>query len=103
MRRSRDRYMFEANSRSNCNSCVLVNAVRIRFELLLMETGDFGGGVGVLLRDGDSLGAETSAKGQKLMASSRDVVAMGEFDELLAVYYVIQEASVIEAFWFSSL
>lgn len=25
-----------------------------------MEPGDFGGGVGVLLRDGDSLGAGTS-------------------------------------------
>jgi len=27
-----------------------------------MELGDFGGGVGVLLRDGDSLGAEISEK-----------------------------------------
>jgi len=69
IRRSRDRYMFEANSRSNSNSWVLVNAVRMRFELLLMELGDFGGGVGVLLRDEDSLGVETSEeKGQRLMA-----------------------------------
>lgn len=46
-----------------------MNAVRMRFELLLMELGDFGGGVGVLLRDGDSLGVETSEeKGQGLMA-----------------------------------
>lgn len=45
---------------------MLVNAVRIRFELL--EPGDFGGGVGVLLRDGDSLDAETSkGKGHGLM------------------------------------
>lgn len=55
MRRSRDRYMFELNSRSNSNSCVLVNAVRMRFELLLIEPGDSGGGVGVLLGGGDSL------------------------------------------------
>lgn len=46
-----------------------MNAVRMRFELLLMELGDFGGGVGVLLRDEDSLGVETSEeKGQRLMA-----------------------------------
>lgn len=75
IRRSRDRYMFEANSRSNSNSWVLVNAVRMRFELLLMELGDFGGGVGVLLRDGDSLGVETSEeKGQRLMALLREIV-----------------------------
>lgn len=48
----------------------------MRFELLLMEPGDLGGGVGVLLRDGDSLGAETSdEKGQGLMASLRNRVA----------------------------
>jgi len=71
--------MFAANSRSNSNNWVLVNAVRMRFELLLMEPGDFGGGVGVLLRDGDSLGAETSeGKGQGLMASLRDHRATGE-------------------------
>lgn len=52
--------MFEANSRSSSSNWVLVNAVRILFELL-MEFGDLGGGVGVLLREGDaSLGAETS-------------------------------------------
>lgn len=39
---------------------MLVNAVLMRFELFEMEFGDFGGGVGVLLRDGDSLDAETS-------------------------------------------
>lgn len=50
-----------------------MNAVRMRFELLLMELGDFGGGVGVLLRDGDSLRVETSKeKGQGLMALLRD-------------------------------
>jgi len=71
--------MFAANSRSNSNNWVLVNAVRMRFELLLMEPGDFGGGVGVLLRDGDSLGAETSdGKGQGLMASLRDRRPTGE-------------------------
>lgn len=52
--------MFEANSRSSSNNWVLVKAVRILLELLLMEFGDFGGGVGVLLREGDSHGAETS-------------------------------------------
>lgn len=52
-----------------------MNAVRMRFELLLMELGDFGGGVGVLLRDGDSLGVETSEqKGQRLMALLREVL-----------------------------
>lgn len=31
MRRSRDRYMLDENSRSSSRSCVLVNAVRILF------------------------------------------------------------------------
>lgn len=37
-----------------------MNAVRILFELLLNEFGDFGGGVGVVLRVGDSLAPEKS-------------------------------------------
>lgn len=72
---------------------MLVNAVRMRLELLLMEVGDFGGGVGVLLRDRDSFGAETSAKGQGLMASSRNVVATGKLDKLFVLFYIIQEVS----------
>lgn len=44
-----------------------------------MELGDFGGGVGVLLRDGDSLGVETSEeKGQRLMALREIVITIGE-------------------------
>ena len=44
-----------------------------------MELGDFGGGVGVLLRDGDSLGVETSGeKGQRLIALLREVVIVIE-------------------------
>ena len=31
MRRRRDRYMLELNSRSSSKSCVLLNAVRMRF------------------------------------------------------------------------
>lgn len=58
--------MLEANSRSSSNNWVLVNAVRILFELLLMELGDLGGGVGVLLRDGDSPAAETSEQKNKI-------------------------------------
>jgi len=43
-----------------------------------MELGDFGGGVGVLLRDEDSLGVETSKeKGQRLMAREM-VIAIEE-------------------------
>lgn len=41
--------MLAENSRSSSSNWVLVNAVLIRFELLLMEFGDFGGGVGELL------------------------------------------------------
>lgn len=37
-----------------------------------MELGDFGGGVGVLLRDGDSLGAEISEKRSGVKALLRD-------------------------------
>lgn len=65
--------MFEANSRSSSNNWVLVNAVRILFELLLMELGDLGGGVGVLLRDGDSPAAETSAQIIKLVVRSKKI------------------------------
>lgn len=62
----------------------------MRFELLLMEPGDFGGGVGVLLRDGDSLGAETSdGKGQGLMASLYEIVARWKrLDVFDARFYV---------------
>ena len=31
MRRNRDKYMLELNSRSSSKSCVLLNAVRMRF------------------------------------------------------------------------
>jgi len=50
-----------------------------------MELGDFGGGVGVLLRDEDSLGVETSEeKGQRLIA-----IEEIRRSSLLAWFYMI--------------
>lgn len=53
--------MFDENSLSSSSSWVLVKAVRIRLELL--RVGDVGGGgVGVVLRDGDSFVLDPSEK-----------------------------------------
>lgn len=58
----------------------------MRFELL-EPGGDFGGGVGVLLRDGDSLGAETSEdKGHGLMVLLR----RKKHDKFESRFYPIQ-------------
>lgn len=54
--------MLAENSRSNSSNWVLVKAVRILLELLDIEPGDLGGGVGVLFRDSDSFEVDSSAK-----------------------------------------
>lgn len=55
-----------------------------------MELGDFGGGVGVLLRDGDSLGAEMSEKRSEVNGvATRSLLRWRELNKFSACFYVI--------------